>query len=298
MRATVSSAAPEAVDTAADTRPTTAGVRAAPPEEDAWFSAPRSRVQALLLFFVLSETASVLRSGARTYFYRTGAVCECPQLVAPGEDGWSGSSFCGDNDAVILWGTRFSANLLFLQLGVDFLFTAVFAALTDKWSSVGVIAIHILVSCLALAGYSATAAQLAAAANAFHTERSTPFWDDGAGWDTELALAANATNCTTDDVQDVLPYTLLLPSTVRSQHAACALEGSLHAHCVQCACTCALICTCIMQKHMRMHMHMQHAHAHAHASQVLVGLAGATLAAPSFALVVRMATPLRKGTAA
>lgn len=37
---------------------------------------------------------------------------------------------------------------------------------------------------------------------------------------------------------------------------------------------------------------------HAHASQMLSGLAGATLSAPSMALVLGMATPLRKGTAA
>ena len=39
-------------------------------------------------------------------------------------------------------------------------------------------------------------------------------------------------------------------------------------------------------------------HASAHASQMLSGLAGATLSAPSMALVLGMATPLRKGTAA
>ena len=53
-------------------------------------------------------------------------------------------------------------------------------------------------------------------------------------------------------------------------------------------------------------MHRSHAHvtccccvhAVAHASQMLSGLAGATLSAPSMALVLGMATPLRKGTAA
>ena len=215
-----------AVDMVTDARPTTAGISAATSaatsaEEDAWFTASGSRVAALLLFFVLSETAGVLRSGARTYFYRTGAVCDCPQLLAPGTDGWSGSSYCGDNDAVIGFATRLSANLLFLQVGVDFLFTSVFAALADKWSCVGVIAIHIGVSCLALAGYSATAKQLPAAASAWHTEHHG-MWDDGAGWDLEHPLAVNGTNCTADDVQNVLPLTLLIPSTV--------LTSMLHVH--------------------------------------------------------------------
>eukprot|EP00964_Phaeocystis_antarctica_P072582 scaffold44411_cov71-Phaeocystis_antarctica.AAC.2 len=215
-----------AVDMVTDARPTTAGVSAATSaatsaEEDAWFTASGSRVAALLLFFVLSETAGTLRSGARTYFYRTGAVCDCPQLLAPGADGWSGSSYCGDNDAVIGFATRLSANLLFLQVGVDFLFTSVFAALADKWSCVGVIAIHIGVSCLALAGYSATAKQLPAAASAWHTEHHG-MWDDGAGWDLEHPLAVNGTNCTADDVQNVLPLTLLIPSTV--------LTSMLHVH--------------------------------------------------------------------
>ena len=125
---------------AADTTPTTVVSAApernehAPEEEDAWFTASRPRVSALLLFFVLSEAAGLLRSGARTYFYRTGAVCNCPQLVEPGQDGWSGSRYCGDDDAVILFSTRLSANLLFIQLGVDMLFTPVFSALADKWS--------------------------------------------------------------------------------------------------------------------------------------------------------------------
>ena len=225
---------------ATDARPTTTGVSAAPepPEEDRWFTASGSRVAALLLFFVLSETAGTLRSGARTYFYRTGAVCDCPQLLAPGADGWSGSSYCGDNDAVIGFATRLSANLLFLQVGVDFLFTSVFAALADKWSCVGVIAIHIGVSCLALAGYSATAKQLPAAASAWHTEHHG-MWDDGAGWDLEHPLAVNGTNCTADDVHHVLPLTLLIPSTV--------LTGMLHVH-THATCTCY------------MHMHMSHAH--------------------------------------
>ena len=225
---------------ATDARPTTT-VSAAP--VDMWFTASGSRVAALLLFFALSETAGVLRSGARTYFYRTGAVCDCPQLLAPGAEGWSGSSYCGDDDAVIGFATRLSANLLFLQVGVDFLFTPVFAALADKWSCVGVIAIHIVCAVLALAGYSATAKQLPAAARAWHTEHHG-LWDDGAGWDLEQPLAVNGTNCTADDVQHVLPLTLLIPSTMLS------------------------------------------------------GLAGATLSAPSMALVLRMATPLRKGTAA
>ena len=208
---------------ATDARPTTTGVSAAPelPEEDRWFAVSGSRVAALLLFFVLSETAGILRSGARTYFYRTGAVCDCPQLLAPGAEGWSGSSYCGDNDAVIGFATRLSANLLFLQVGVDFLFTPVFAALADKWSCVGVIAIHIGVSCLALAGYSATANQLPAAASAWHTEHHG-MWDAGAGWDLEHPLAVNGTNCTADDVHDVLPLKWLIPSTV--------LTGMLHVH--------------------------------------------------------------------
>ena len=113
---------------ATDVRPTTTVVSAAvPPENQVWFTVSGRRVASLLLFFVLSETAGVLRSGARTYFYRTGAVCNCPQLIAPGEDGWSGSSYCGDSDGVIGFATRLSANLLFLQVGVDFLFTPVFA---------------------------------------------------------------------------------------------------------------------------------------------------------------------------
>ena len=229
---------------ATDVRPTTTVVSAAvPPENQVWFTVSGRRVASLLLFFVLSETAGVLRSGARTYFYRTGAVCNCPQLIAPGEDGWSGSSYCGDSDGVIGFATRLSANLLFLQVGVDFLFTPVFAALADKWSCVGVIAIHIGVGCLALAGYSATAKQLPAAASAWHTEHHG-VWDSRAGWDLEHPLAANGTNCTADDVEHVLPLTLLIPSTVLS------------------------------------------------------GLAGATLGAPSMALVLAIASPLRKGTAA
>ena len=203
MTVAVVSAAPATIDAAAHV----------PPGGDAWFTASRSRVTLLLLFFVLSETAGVLRSGARTYFYRTGAVCDCPQLLEPGADGWSGAPYCGDSDAVIEFGTRLSANLLFLQLGVDFLFTPVFAALADKWSYVGVIAIHIGVSCLTLGGYSATAAQLPAAANVWHAEHHA-MWDDETGWDLEHPRAINGTNCTTDDVQDVLPFTLLIPSTV------------------------------------------------------------------------------------
>ena len=211
---------------------------AAAEHADDWFTAPRSRVAALLAFFVLSEAAGILRSGARAYFYRTGAVCICPQLLAPGEEGWSGSRYCGDADAVILHATRLSSDLLLLQLGLDVLVTPLFAALADKWSCVGVIAFHIAAGCLALAGYAATAAHVPAAAEAWLTER------EGEGdWDLASPLPLNGTNCTAD-AQSVLPTELLLPSTV------------------------------------------------------LAGFAGATLTAPSTALVLRMAAARRRGLAA
>ena len=164
---------------------------AAAEHADDWFTAPRSRVAALLAFFVLSEAAGILRSGARAYFYRTGAVCICPQLLAPGDEGWSGSRYCGDADAVILHATRLSSDLLLLQLGLDVLVTPLFAALADKWSCVGVIAFHIAAGCLALAGYAATAAHVPAAAEAWLTER------EGEGdWDLASPLPLNGTKYT------------------------------------------------------------------------------------------------------
>jgi len=68
-----------------------------------WFTAPPRRVRALLVFFVIAGAAGGLRGTLRTYFYRTAAVCDCPQLKSPGDEGWSGSKFCGDADAVILF---------------------------------------------------------------------------------------------------------------------------------------------------------------------------------------------------
>ena len=59
------------------------------------------------------------RSVPSLYFYRTGFACTDDQDEGPGDEGWSGSAYCGDADGVIGAAQRLISLLVPVQMAVE-----------------------------------------------------------------------------------------------------------------------------------------------------------------------------------
>ncbi len=59
------------------------------------------------------------RSVPSLYFYRTGFACTDEQDEGPGDEGWSGSAYCGDADGVIGAAQRLVSLLVPVQMAVE-----------------------------------------------------------------------------------------------------------------------------------------------------------------------------------
>ena len=86
----------------------------------------------LLAFIVLYLITVVSKSATFLYFHRTGYVCATPQLLQPGDENWSGSSYCGDEDDVLNQAQRFTSLLVPVQLGFESALAPFFAGIADR----------------------------------------------------------------------------------------------------------------------------------------------------------------------
>ena len=104
-------------------------------------AAQQRRRRALMLFAGLSTVCGISRSAPMLYFFRTGYACAQPPTSEAGDEGWSGSEYCGDPHSVIGAAQKLSSTLLPIQLCVELIATPVFSALADNWNYRGVVAI-------------------------------------------------------------------------------------------------------------------------------------------------------------
>lgn len=120
-----------------------------------------------MLFAGLSTLCGISRSAPMLYFFRTGYACEQPPTSGPGDEGWSGSEYCGDPHSVIGAAQRLSSTLLPMQLCVELIATPFFSALADNWNYRGVVAIGAVLNVVGIGLLALTAAEGSAAADRY-----------------------------------------------------------------------------------------------------------------------------------
>ena len=126
--------------------------------------AQQRRRRALMLFAGLSSMRNWAQVSPMLYFFRTGYACEQPPTSEPGDEGWSGSEYCGDPHSVIGAAQRLSSTLLPMQLAVELIATPFFSALADNWNYRGVVAIGTVANVVGIGLLGLTAAEGSAAA--------------------------------------------------------------------------------------------------------------------------------------